>query len=270
MKFIPVFILLILGLKISYGQSFGRYNYGENYKVFLGKTAKLDVSGELNSPVQSKLYISIPKSDFDFENRVEDILKYKDVEFLVDSVFSFEVENEFSKSKVFRLKSKNTKDVLYYIYKFDDKSEFLITELDKVNFEKYCESLITKEKDDFTNEITLSSPLGELGTIIKSIKRGKETYFLRIGIKSEGIYRGKGVIILFTDGSKWSRPNEKVDVNYNEGFENSVFMVLTLADLEVFKKKTIKKIRLYIHDKDVEVSKGEKFRTFVSIVSLKK
>jgi len=38
----------------------------------------------------------------------------------------------------------------------------------------------------------------------------------------------------------------------------------------VFKKKTIKKIRLYIHDMDVEVSEGEKFRNFVSIVSRKK
>lgn len=271
MRVLLIFSLLVFGYNKSFSQTYGNYNYGKNYKVFLGKTAKLDVSGELNSPVQDKLYNSIPKGDFDFESRVEDVLKYKNVEFLVDSIFGFQDENEFPNSKIFRLKTKNTNEILYYKYQFDDASEFLVTELDKVLFGKYCESLVDREVDDFTQEIKINSPiLGSVGTIYKYINKGKSKYYLRFSIGSNGIYKGRGVYVLFTDGSKWSRPSEDVDVGYSDGFDNKVFMDLTLADLEVFKKKTIKKIRLYIHDKDVEVSDGEKFRTFVSIVSLKK
>ena len=108
MRVLLIFSLLMFGYNHSFSQTYGNYNYGKNYKVFLGKTAKLDVSGELNSPVQDKLYNSIPKGDFDFESRVEDVLKYKNVEFLVDSIFGFQDENEFNerdKRKLIKLTS---------------------------------------------------------------------------------------------------------------------------------------------------------------------
>ncbi|MCX6210252.1 MAG: hypothetical protein NTZ59_12340, partial [Bacteroidetes bacterium] len=133
------------------------------------------------------------------------------------------------------------------------------------------ENEINREVDEFTGEIDINSPrLSKLGYILKNIDKGKSTYYFSTSIKSSGIYLGKGVIILFSDGTKWSRPSEVVDVDYSSGFENNVFMKLTQSDIEIFKKKVIKKIRLYIHDKDVDPKEAEHFRDLFNIIIKKK
>ena len=146
-----------------------------------------------------------------------------------------------------------------------------MTEYGKGGYDEFFESEIERSVDDFTGEIKIqNSLLSPVGTIIKYIKKGKITYYLRFSIGSEGIYRGSGVSVLFTDGTKWIRPNEKVEVIYNDGFENKAFITLSPTDLAIFSSKIIKKIRLYIHDIDVEKSEGDKFKNLVSVVVGKK
>ena len=77
---------------------------------------------------------------------------------------------------------------------------------------------------------------------------------------------GKGVHILFTDGSQWHR-NEKTDINTGgDTFSYSAFITLTAADLNLFSTKTVKKIRLYIFDESIEKDDADKFQENVKCI----
>lgn len=266
-----LFFVLLLGYNLSFCQTYGNYFFGDKYKNYRGLNVKLDLERG-GTHLETKVFSTLPKSVDDYEKLVTDLSKYKNKVFVIDSVLDFKDEQDNGSSKIFKLTDKLSKDKIYYVYDTSVREyHYLQTEFGKGGFDTYYDSEIERVVDDFSGEIKINSPLlGPVGTIFKYIKKGNIRYYLRFSIGSEGIYKGRGVYVLFTDGSKWSRPSEEVDVDYSDGFDNNVFMNLTPSDLEVFKKKTIKKIRLYIHDMDVEISEGEKFRTFVTIVSLKK
>jgi hypothetical protein len=141
---------------------------------------------------------------------------------------------------------------------------------------------INKDIDPFTNEIHIYSdynyessyyneyPDNDI-TVHKYINKGIESYYLSIEIGSSGIYRGNGVYILFEDGTKWSKPYEKIDINYySNSFNNSVFIKINKNDLLLFKEKSIKIVRLYIHDKDMRETKSLLFRLYISLIINKK
>lgn len=271
MRVLLIFTFWVLSFNHSFSQTYGNYFFGDKYKNYKGLNAKLDLERG-GTHLETKVFSTLPKSVDDYDGLVKDITKYKNTVFVVDSVVDFKEDQDNRSSKIFKLVDKVSKEKVYYIYDTSVREyHYLITEFGKGGFDTSYDSEIERMVDDFNGEVKINSPLlGTVGTIFKYIKKGKTKYYLRFSIESSGIYNGRGVYVLFTDGSKWSRPSEEVDVDYSDGFDNNVFMDLTIADLEVFKKKTIKKIRLYIHDKDVEVSDGEKFKTFVKIVSLKK
>lgn len=271
MRVLLIFTMVLFGYNLSFGQTYGIYFFGDKYKNYRGLNAKLDLERG-GTHLETKVFSTLPKSVDDYDGLVKDITKYKNTVFVVDSVIDFKGDQDNVSSKIFKLVDKVSKEKVYYIYDTSIREyHYLFTEFGKGGFDNSYDSQIERIVDDFNGDVKINSPLfGPVGTIFKYIKKGKTKYYLSFSIESLGIYKGRGVYVLFTDGSKWSRPNEEVDVDYNDGFDNNVFMVLTLADLEVFKKKTIKKIRLYIHDKDVEVSEGEMFRNYVSVVIGKK
>lgn len=271
MRVFLIFSLVMLGLNSSYGQTYGNFFFGYKYLNYRGVNAKFDFAkgGKL---LETKVYSSKPEDTDDSTKLVKNISKYKNHVFVIDSIYDFNDIQTNGKEKLFRLVDKLTKEKLYYVYEYSERdSYYLMTEYGKGGYDSLFESEIERSVDDFTGEIKIqNSVLSPVGTIYKYIKKGKVTYYLRLSIESSGIYRGSGVSVLFTDGSKWSRPTEKVDVTYSDGFENNVFMLLTPTDLSTFGTKIIKKIRLYIHDKNVEISEGEKFRNLVSVVVGKK
>jgi hypothetical protein len=138
---------------------------------------------------------------------------------------------------------------------------------------------ITREVDDFTNEVTLRSPMISpfarasdavfypIG-INKYINKNVVTYYLSLETHSVSVSSGnKGVIVLFTDGSKWQRPSEKVDVNVDDHhFRYSAFIRLSAADLQVFSNKQIKKYRLYIYDEELTSEFADQFRGYVKCI----
>ena len=122
-----------------------------------------------------------------------------------------------------------------------------------------CER-IHKEVDEFTGEVTIRTPYEknfgfELPTNMTMYKFSGEdfdeatSYILRLtSVGSTLNYSTKGVIVLFTDGTKWEKPNEKVDVNYNSGgWTYSTWIELNEDDLEIFKTKIVSKWKLYIY-----------------------
>jgi hypothetical protein len=271
MRVLLIFTFWVLSYNHSFSQTYGIYFFGDKYKNYKGLNAKLDLERG-GTHLETKVFSILPKSVDDYDGLVKDITKYKNTVFVVDSVIDFKEDQDNGSSKIFKLVDKVSKEKVYYIYDTSVREyHYLFTEFGKGGFDTSYDSEIERIVDDFNGEVKINSPLfSSVGTIFKYIKKGKTKYYLRFNIGSIGIYKGRGVYVLFTDGSKWSRPSEEVDVDYSDGFDNNVFMDLTLADLEVFRKKTIKKIRLYIHDKDVEISEGERFRNFVSVVIRKK
>ena len=107
--------------------------------------------------------------------------------------------------------------------------------------------------DDFTDDVTLRTPLMNDMFITKSIKKGsiKPTYYLSLETRGSTLnYNGKGVIILFKDGTKWVKSEEKIDVKVvkGDGWGYRAFIILTEQDLQMFSTKEVDKFRLYIYD----------------------
>ena len=113
---------------------------------------------------------------------------------------------------------------------------------------------ITRKVDDFTNKVLIHSQLLKPAALWKEIdKNGISIYSLTLSTYGYTLTIGKrGVIVLFEDGTKWSR-NETIDVDVDEnGWEYSAYIPLTKKDLELFSTKKIKKFRLYIYDHEME------------------
>lgn len=197
--------------------------------------------------------------------------------FLVEDIIgrdgkTFSSDYYFEKP-IFMLRDTTSKQVFYYFYdkQNGNKFPFLTSEI-IFNINAFC-SRIKKSKDDFTNEITINNPLVEGGAIApvviyKLFKNGRANYFLSMTTYGSTLsVRENGVIVLFEDGTKLSKPMAKIDVEIdNNGFKYSAFMSLTEIELSAFIAKKIKKFRLYIYDKDVDQSFAQKFTYYVKCV----
>lgn len=131
---------------------------------------------------------------------------------------------------------------------------------------------VEKSIDEYTGEITINTRTKFDGAMLyKSIKKGVTTYYLNLEAEGSTVnYNTRGVIVLFTDGTKWIKPSEKVSLNYSSGFHYSSFIRLTPADIEVFSKKFIKGYELYIYDSKLDISEAEEFVMGVNKVKISK
>ncbi len=200
--------------------------------------------------------------------------------FLVDKIISKNgnVHSGLSSlydNPIFILKDTVTKKIIYY--KYDKQYEFnfpFITT--KINFDEkaFC-TKIESQKDDFTNVLKFNSPISnnyEISPMIiyKEINDSKSKYFLSLRTNGSTVnVDGTGVIILFSDGSKWTKP---VKINVKAGKDNFIytaFINLTPEDLNIFSTKKIKKYRLYIYDEIINPSDADKFNIYVNCIKNK-
>ena len=131
-----------------------------------------------------------------------------------------------------------------------------------------------REVDKFTGEVRIStSPSSAM--LRKYINKNKATvYYLVLESEAHTVNYGcKGVIILFSDGTKWIKTSETVDVNISSSglsFYASAWIRLNQEDLKVFQSKKIASYRLYIYDTDFSIEEATKFSNEVKIVVNKK
>lgn len=119
---------------------------------------------------------------------------------------------------------------------------------------------IEKEKDEYTDKITFRTDLLKPISISKVIIKGKSVYYLSLQTKGATLNTNiKGVYLLFTDGKKWIKMNEAVDLDYDEGYNYSAFIRLSSEDLKLFQTKKVSRFRLYIYDGNVSYSDSERF-----------
>ncbi len=178
---------------------------------------------------------------------------------------------------IFLLRDTTTKQAIYYLYdkQYENNFPFLVSQI-TIDINTLC-SKIERRTDDFTNEVTINNPIIEgrkISSMIlyKTIKSGKVFYFLSLETYGSTVNVGEtGLIILFDDGTKMSKPTIKIDVDTDEkGFKYSAYIPLTETELKSLTKKKIKKFRLYIYDEEVSPGFAEKFTYYVKCIMEKK
>lgn len=172
---------------------------------------------------------------------------------------------------IFILKDTITNQIIYFKYntQYDFEFPFLCS---KINYSKeYLSSKLDRRLDDFTGKISISTPViykSELSPVImhKDIQNEQIVYYLSLNTKDRTLStNNSGVIILFTDGTKWSA-DEKINVEAGDKryYNYSVFIKLTDNDVIALSKKKINKFRLGIYDESVNSIFADKFMMFVN------
>lgn len=113
-----------------------------------------------------------------------------------------------------------------------------------------CE--IKKEVDKFEGTIRFRTDDFKWCSFTKVVKSSDTLYY--VYLTAEGMtanYLKRGVIILFTDGSKIEKNDAEVDCKYRAGtmYDYSAFIRLTEDDLNQLTTKTMSAFRLYIYDR---------------------
>ena len=178
---------------------------------------------------------------------------------------------------IFLLRDTTTKQAIYYMYDNKDEHSFpFLTSQITIDINALC-SKIEQRTDDFTNELTINTPIIESRNIssmilYKTIKSGKVSYSLNLSTYGSTINVGEtGVIILFHDGTKMNKPTVKIDVDSDDkGFKYSAYLSLSETEVKSLTTKKIKKFRLYVYDEEVSAGFAEKFTYYVKCVMDKK
>lgn len=135
-------------------------------------------------------------------------------------------------------------------------------------------SIIERNVDDFTNEVKISTPYYMNPMIIKYIyPNGSIKYYLSLSLDdSYCTAGGTGLIILFKDGTKFSRPNVKVDMDYYSGdkFTYSVFTPITQSEVKIFSQKEMSKFKMYIFERNFSDREIEAFKEFANCILIMK
>lgn len=280
-----MFVLLqLLGHFQAGAQSFQPNFLGADYLRYKGVFLKVDpkASGlshmfykdlkDSSTPYSSA--VLYPQVKYTF-NTIGDSLANR--VFVVENIVgedgnAFEGNASLPDNPIFILKDTANNKTIYYRYdvKFEHRFPFITS---KIQFDKkqLC-SEIDRSVDDFTGAVTLSSPLSNgfkltQLSIQKKVTKAVTRYYLSLrAYGSSAVVDGKGVIILFTDGSKLSKTVD-IDVEVDKDqYEYTAFIPVTQADLLVLSTKKIKKYRLYIFDEEVSASEADKFRLFTKCV----
>ncbi|MRM82994.1 hypothetical protein [Riemerella anatipestifer] len=119
--------------------------------------------------------------------------------------------------------------------------------------------------DDFTGKksATTMDYENRFVSIQKNIYKNISTYYLYLYSSSSTFFDDlEGAYIIFTDGTKWSRPNTKIDVStgidYN--FDYSAFVKLSAKDVSILSNKIIKKYKIGIFEEKMDLDKAEVLR----------
>jgi hypothetical protein len=129
---------------------------------------------------------------------------------------------------------------------------------------------ISREVDKFTGDVLIFTSM-----LRKYIRQNKTIeYFLILESEAHTVNYGcKGVTVLFTDGTKWIKSSEKVDVNISSSglsFYASAWIRLNQEDLKVLQSKKISAYRLYIYDTDLSIEESTRLSNAVKIIVNKK
>lgn len=89
--------------------------------------------------------------------------------------------------------------------------------------------------------------------ITKIIKGKSSRQYISINVFGSTLNYGcYGVYILFDNGKKIIRPNEKIKTTYNDGYQYGAFFKPTTNEIELLKKYRIVSLKLYIYETEID------------------
>jgi hypothetical protein len=286
---IIIFLLSFVSIvsKLNAQNNF-EYNFlGREYLHYKGVQFKLNVNEYFG--LEYSFYSDIKECQLSYNKNV----KYQDPNmvgatlkdslvnkvYLVEKIIDYngnelsdKTVNYSSTNPILVLKDLHNGEIIFYKYNKDISIEFPFLTSKIIYPNNFFCSKIEKEIDEFTNEIKFSTPTlsdGEISpvSILKIISKGKTIYYLSLRTQGSTININKtGVIILFQDGTKWSKDAKiEADAGRN-GFDYSAFITLNPNDLAIFSSKKIKKFRLYIYDQEISPRNADLFKYYVDCI----
>ena len=205
---------------------------------------------------------------------VSDYSKLVGMEFKVMGVYEENPKYDFDKGRhyVFALKN-DALGTIYYEYDTRYKHNLELTTVGGLKFpEGYWCNKFTVNKDKFEDKTSYYSPQESGFSVIKIISKDITTYYLRVeeGGSTANV-DGKGLFLLFEDGTKLNKDKAKIDVKVgnNGGFIYSAFVELTMEDLEILKSKKLTDNRLYIYDGSVKAESASLIQEYVKCLLAK-
>lgn len=163
--------------------------------------------------------------------------------------------NEYDKDK-FVLALNNAAGTIYYEYDPRYKHDLELAVIGGLNFPAgyFCTKLTTTV-DKFTKKTSIYSPEEGGVTFIKNIEGTDTTVYLSVSnYGTTVVVDGKGLIVLFEDGTKFEKPNVGIDVKVADkgGFNYRAFLKITKEELALFASKKVTDTRLYIYDRTLQ------------------
>ena len=120
-----------------------------------------------------------------------------------------------------------------------------------VKQEKILNDYLSNE-DKFNGEKTYYSPTTTI-SIAKFVQGKSSNQYISISVPGSTLNYGcYGVSILFENGKKIVRPNEKVETNYSDGWSYRAFFTPTTNEINLLKSYKVVAVKLYIYDTDVD------------------
>ena len=121
-------------------------------------------------------------------------------------------------------------------------------------------------EDKFTGEKTYYSPTITI-SIAKFVQGKKSNQYISIAVPGSTLNYGcYGVSILFENGKKIVRPNEKVETNYSDGWSYRAFFTPTTNEINLLKSYKVVAVKLYIYDADINSTESEDLLTASKIM----
>lgn len=279
------FVLSMTMNNFVFCQNYNEYYFGED--VYLYKNALIKIDPNSTASLNYCFYGSLKDCQTSFNDNV--LYPEKEFKFVTSKtklegrIFSVDkiIDNQGNdltgrasrmNAPILVIKDTTTKEIIYF--KYDVKyasTSFGFPFLTNVTLSKeyFCNKLESK-KDDFTGEVKIQNPYSSTTKeyIYKMINKSDTIYYLSLkAYGSTATVDGKGVIILFDDGSKLEKPDEKIDVKVGQkDYDYSCFIRLTKEDIQLLRKNKISKYRLYIYDTNVSSFSAESLVNYTNCI----
>lgn len=267
-------LILLLSVKFTYSQDFpGRY-----YNLLIDKELKVK---EYKLERQNNAFFGFYKDEKLTKIYKEGEKGYTEYNSIVGKIFKVEstfiTNNEKNEEQIIlKLKNEET-GYIYYKYNKSSRASFVL------KFEIiggiilpddfYCDKITMKE-DKFTKNIRFSSEEEGGISFVKLIEADKETVYMLInGYGKTLTIDANGFIILFSDGTKFEKPNLKFTVEYSNkksyygDYIYSSIITLSKEEIELFKEKLITDYRIYIYDSSVKSKQNILLREYLKCLT---
>lgn len=285
-RYLSIIILFFFTFTNCFSQSFKKDHFGYSYYKYKNSILKIDSISYKHAFIES-FYLSLSGAT----KSIVDSIVYPEGEYgiftsrdsLIGRIFRVIDINGFD-PPILILKDTLSSQLIYFRYDKDNEYSFpfLIydsTKVKSIGSTNSCD-LIDREVDDFTKEIRMNTPMfiksfGQYDAlpfiVFKTIKGTRIIYDLRLEAKGSTLnVNTVGVIILFRDGTRISKPSMKIDTKYNKGYEYTAFFQLTESELDVLSTKEISKFRLYIYDREITDIQSRNFIEYLRCLRVRK